>query len=131
MKMNKITIIALESKHHTLPHLQLFGKCLDKYYQPYSSKVSTHSLALAAFFSITNPFCYSFSLQLGRNKRIRSIKSQQPIVMATPKNKPSRTEMGISVQYFSSFKRWTIIERIPQPTVAQKEEDAQEDVRWR
>jgi len=38
------------------------------------------------------------------------------IVIATPNENPSRTAIGISVQYFSNFKRNTIKEKIPAPT---------------
>lgn len=36
-----------------------------------------------------------------------------PIVIATPNENPSKTEIGIRVQYFSSFRAYTINKNTP------------------
>lgn len=46
---------------------------------------------------------------------IAGLSYPRPIVRATPKEKPSKTELGITVQYFSSLRRYTRKERIPAP----------------
>jgi hypothetical protein len=52
---------------------------------------------------------------LGKSNPSAKLNYPQPIVIATPNENPSRTEIGISVQYFSNFKRKARKEKTPAP----------------